>query len=103
MGKTTTCANLGIGLALEGKNVLLIDADPQDSLSISLRHGQPDKLDTTLATVMGKVIMDNPIQPKEGHHEGVDLMPANIELSGMEVSLVNVMSRETSLKQYLGR
>jgi chromosome partitioning protein len=79
-------------LVLEGKKVLLIDTDPQGSLSICLGYAQPDKLDTTLATVMGKVITDNPIQP----NEGVDLMPANIELSGMEVSLVNAMSRETT-------
>lgn len=104
VGKTTTCANLGIGLAMEGKKVLLVDADSQGSLSISLGYSQPDKLLTTIATMMGKIITDTAIEPGEGilqHHEGVDLLPANIELSGMEVSLVNAMSREIILKQYL--
>lgn len=104
VGKTTTCANLGIGLAMKNKKVLLVDADPQGSLSISLGFPQPDKLPATIATIMGKVITDTPIEPREGilqHHEGVDLLPANIELSGMEVSLVNAMSREIILKQYL--
>ncbi|MGL5436185.1 MAG: ParA family protein [Lachnospiraceae bacterium] len=104
VGKTTTCANLGIGLAQEGKKVLIVDSDPQGSLSISLGHAQPDNIPTTLATIMGKVITDTPLEHKEGilsHPEGVDLLPANIELSGMEVSLINAMSRETILKQYL--
>ena len=104
VGKTTTCANLGIGLAKAGKNVLLIDADPQGSLSISLGTPQPDKLPFTLSDAMAKILTDQPIVSGEGilhHAEGVDLMPANIELSGMEVSLVNAMSRETILRQYL--
>ena len=104
VGKTTTCANLGIGLAREGKKVLLIDADPQGSLTISLGNPQPDKLPITLSDVMGKVLTDQPIASGEGilhHPEGVDLMPADIQLSGMEVSLVNAMSRETILRQYL--
>lgn len=104
VGKTTTCANLGIGLAQEGKKVLLVDSDPQGSLTISLGNPQPDQLSVTLATVMGKLMNEEPIDPGEGflhHDEGVDLMPANIELSGMEVSLVNAMSREKILKQYL--
>ncbi len=104
VGKTTTCANLGVGLAQEGKRVLLVDADPQGSLSISLGNPQPDRLPVTLATVMGKMLTDEPFDPKDGiirHAEGVDLMPASIELSGMEVSLVNAMSREKILKQYL--
>lgn len=104
VGKTTTCANLGIGLAMEGKSVLLVDSDPQGSLSISLGYTQPDTIHTTLSTIMGKVITDVPIGRREGiltHEEGVDLLPSNIELSGTEVSLINTMSRETILKQYL--
>nr|WP_300804903.1 ParA family protein [uncultured Acetatifactor sp.] len=102
--KSTTCVNLGVGLARAGKKVLIIDNDPQASLTISLGHHQPDTLPVTLSDMMGKVLTDQPIAPGEGilhHPEGVDLMPANIELSGMEVSLVNAMSRETILRQYL--
>ena len=104
VGKTTTCANLGVGLAQTGKKVLLIDGDPQGSLTISLGHPQPDKLPFTLSDAMGRILMDEPLRPGEGilhHPEGVDLMPADIQLSGMEVSLVNAMSRETILRQYL--
>lgn len=103
-GKTTTCENLGIGIALEGKKVLLIDTDPQASLTISLGFPNPDDLYPTLSDLLTKVIEEEAIKPKEGvirHKEGVDLIPANIELSGLEVSLVNAMSRETILKQYV--
>jgi chromosome partitioning protein len=104
VGKTTTTANLGIGLAREGKRVLLIDCDPQASLTISLGHPQPDQLPTTLTDVLNKVLDEEPLQTKEGvlrHDEGIDLMPSSIELSGLEVSLVNVMNREKVLKQYI--
>ena len=97
VGKTTTCANLGIGLAQEGKKVLLVDSDPQGSLTISLGYDRPDQLPVTLSDIMEKVMDENPIAPNEGvlsHDEGVSLMPANISLSGMEVSLVNAMNRE---------
>ena len=103
-GKTTTCENLGIGLANEGKKVLLVDTDPQGSLTIALGNPRPDDLPVTLADLMAKIMQDQPPLPKEGilsHEEGVDLVPANIILSGLEVSLVNAMSRETILKQYL--
>ena len=103
-GKTTTTENIGIGLVNEGKKVLLIDMDPQGSLTISLGYPRPDEMYPTLSDVLEKVIRENLDNPKEGiinQREGVDLMPGNIELSGLEVSLVNIMSRETILKRYL--
>ena len=102
--KTTSCVNLAAGLAQAGKKVLAVDCDPQASLTISLGNPQPDRLPITLSDMMGKVLNDQPITPGEGilhHPEGITLMPADIQLSGMEVSLVNAMSRETILRQYL--
>ena len=104
VGKTTTTANLGIGLANSGKKVLLVDCDPQASLTVSLGYSQPDELEVTLTDLLKKILLDELFQPTDGilhHKEDVDLLPANIALSGMEVSLVNAMSRETILKQYL--
>ena len=104
VGKTTTTSNLGIGLARQGKKVLLIDADAQGSLTASLGIREPDRLEITLATIMGNIINDDEIRSDCGilsHDEGVDFIPGNIELSGLETSLINVMSRETVLRTYI--
>lgn len=102
--KSTTAVNLGIGLAREGKRVLLVDNDPQGSMTISLGFAEPDDIEVTLASLMSRVVNEEEIHIEEAilhHEEGVDLIPANIELSALEVSLVNVMSRELILKNVL--
>lgn len=104
VGKTTTTVNLGVGLACNRKKVLLIDADPQGSLTISLGIKNPDALDASLATVMDAAIEDRPMDESAGilhHGEGVDILPSNIELSGMETGLFNIMSREYVLRNYI--
>lgn len=103
-GKTTTCVNLGIGLARAGKRVLLVEADAQGSMAVSLGIQEPDELEETLVNIMEKIINDEDPEPGEAlfyHAEGVNYIPANIELVGLETSLVNVMSREMVLRQYL--
>ena len=101
VGKTTTAVNLGVSLAQQGKKVLLVDADAQANLTMSLGYPRPDDLLISLATIMQDIIDDNPIDVQNGilhHGEGVDLLPSNIELSGLEVRLINAISRERVLK-----
>ena len=104
VSKTTTTANLGVGLVRAGKKVLVIDADPQGNLSQSLGIENPDELEVALPSIMEQIIMDKEVDVTKGiihHKEGLDLMPCNIDLSGVDISLVNAMSREFVLKTYV--
>ena len=104
VGKTTTTFNLGVGLARQGKKVLLIDCDPQGDLTICCGYQDNDSIETTVSTVMEKIISDEELQPDEGiihQPEGVDLLPANIELSSMDLQLVSTMNRERIMSIYL--
>ena len=104
VGKTTTTMNLGIGLAKAGWKVLLVDADPQASLTISMGFRNPDGLRNTLGTLMQLVMTDGSLLQDQGiihHHEGVDLIPANIELSGQELLLFGAKERECVLAKCL--
>ena len=106
VGKTTTAVNLGVGLAMQGKKVLLIDADPQGDLTTCLGWQDTDSLQTTLSSKLSEVMRDESTNPYSGmlhHEEKVDLVPANLELSAMEMSLVTAMSRESIMKNYLSQ
>ena len=104
VAKTTTAMNLGIGLANKGHKVLLIDNDPQGSLSICMGYKDPDSLELTIVDVIEKIVNEEDIPECFAimhHSENVDLLPSNIGLSAAEVSLVNVMSRELVLRDYV--
>lgn len=104
VGKTTTALNFGVGLANEGKKVLLIDCDPQGDLTTALGWRNTDELSVTLADKLVEYIEERNKNPANGilhHKENIDLLPANLDLSALELSLVNTMSRETVLKGYV--
>ena len=105
-GKTTTTVNLGIGLAKQGKKVLLVDADPQGDLTTCLGWKDNDSLPTTITNKLSEIMREENGNPHFGilhHEENVDLLPANLELSAMEMMLVTTMSRETVLRTYLNK
>ena len=104
VGKTMTAASLGVGLVREGKKTLAIDADSQYSLTVSLGVKEPDKLPVTLSTMMNHIISETDFNPTAGiipHPDGVDLLPANSNLTGIELALAPLIGRETVLRQYI--
>lgn len=104
VSKTTTTANLGVGLVRAGKKVLVIDADPQGNLSQSLGIENPDELEVALPSIMEQIMTGEDVDVTKGivhHKEGIDLMPCNIDLSAVDVSLVHVLSREFIMKTYV--
>ena len=105
-GKSVTAANLGVGLARQGKKTLLIDADNQHSLTVSLGVAEPDKLPVSLAAIISEIIAKRDFDPMTGiihHEEGIDLMPANDSLTGMELTLAPLMGREIILRKYINK
>ena len=104
VGKTMTAASLGAGLAKQGKRVLCLDADAQHSLTVSFGISDPNKLLVTLSTMMSHIINETEFDPSMGivnHSDGIDLLPSNNNLAGMEIALAGLIGRETVLRQYI--
>lgn len=104
VGKTSTTVNLGAGLVRQGFDVLLVDMDSQANLTMALGFQNPDEMQFTIANVLQKAVREETIIPEEGiltNEEGIDLMPSNVQLSGVELALINEYGREAVLKQYI--
>ena len=103
VGKTTTCVNLGIGLARQGRKVLLVDFDPQANLTISLGYQMPDELPVTLTDAVYNLLNRGTSRGKDEplldirtailhHEEGVDLLPSSLGLFSLELTMTGADS-----------
>lgn len=104
VAKTTSSISIGVGLVNKGYKVLIIDCDPQGSCTAALGYQEPDKLEITLSTIIGKILNEEEFDLEDGilhNEEGVDLLPSNIELAGVEMSLISIMGSETTLREYV--
>lgn len=99
VGKTTSALNIGAALALEGKNVLLIDLDPQGSLSKCAGFRSLDG-PTTYEVIKGDADINQAIKTKQGA-AAYDILPTDIRMSGAEIELISVPGRDTRLKKAL--
>lgn len=106
VGKTAVTSNLSVGLAMNDKKVLVIDADPQSNLTSSLGIDNADELENTLASFIEREIGENPVEASEyilHNGEGVDIMPCNIKLAGMDYMIMNALSREHLLDAFVSQ
>lgn len=104
VGKTVTTVNLSTSLSRQGKKVAIIDLDPQGNLTMCMGYQNPDELPITIADIFMEYIEDKITLNKDQYllkAEGCDLIPSSIQLSGIEPSLVNALSRERILKQFV--
>ena len=104
VGKTALASNLSVGLVRSGKKVLVIDADPQGNLTSSLGITDADEMEYTLATFIKQEINEEPTIPEEyivEGEEGVDIVPCNIKLAGMDYMIMNALSREKLIDAFV--
>ncbi len=106
VGKTVSTVNIAVGLARKGKRVLAIDLDPQGSLTVSLGENDPDGIPITVNNILENIMNDIEFDVNYAvrkHKEGIQFVPSNLQLAGVDMQLMNSISRESILKEYIKR